>query len=116
MSDMRYNIGQLAKAAELPTTTIRFYERKKLILPVGRTMSNYRWYDQRSLERLRFIQLAHRGGFSLHDIRAMLEPQDGSSVQCRRVAELIAHRRVLILPGDLSPARSADLGYPSVGQ
>ena len=92
MSDMRYNIGQLAKAAELPTTTIRFYERKKLILPVGRTMSNYRWYDQRSLERLRFIQLAHRGGFSLHDIRAMLEPQDGSSVQCRRVAELIAHR------------------------
>jgi MerR family mercuric resistance operon transcriptional regulator len=92
MLEARYNIGQLAKAAELPTTTLRFYERKKLIVPVGRTISNYRWYDQSSLERLRFIKLAHSGGFSLNDIRSMLEPTDGSSVQCRRVAELIAHR------------------------
>ncbi|EQD80553.1 Transcription regulator MerR, DNA binding domain protein, partial [mine drainage metagenome] len=53
---------------------------------------NYRWYDQGSLERLRFIKLAHSGGFSLNDIRAMLEPGDGSSLQCRRVGELIAHR------------------------
>ena len=92
MLEARYNIGQLAKDAELPTTTIRFYERKKLIVPVGRTMSNYRWYDQSSLERLRFIKLARSGGFSLDDIRSMLEPHDGSSSQCRRVAELIAHR------------------------
>ncbi|MGC9261363.1 MAG: MerR family transcriptional regulator [Phycisphaerae bacterium] len=92
MADMRYNIGQLAKAVELPTTTIRFYERKRLIMPAGRTISNYRWYDQISLERLRFIKLAHSGGFSLNDIRAMLEPHDGSSTQCRRVAELIGHR------------------------
>ena len=76
----------------MPTTTVRFYERKRLIVPVGRTMSNYRWYDQSSLERLRFIKLAHNGGFSLNDIRAMLESYDGSSAQCRRVAELIAHR------------------------
>lgn len=92
MSDLRYNISQLAKAAGVPTTTLRFYERKKLIAPVGRTTSNYRWYDQQSLERLRFIKLAHTGGFSLNDIRAMLEPFDGSAAQCRRVAELIEHR------------------------
>lgn len=92
MADMRYNIGQLAKAAELPTTTVRFYERKRLIVPVGRTISNYRWYDHNSLERLRFIKLAHSGGFSLGDIRSMLEPHEGSSSQCRRVTELIAHR------------------------
>ena len=92
MADMRYNISQFAKAVDLPTTTVRFYERKRLIMPTGRTISNYRWYDQRSVERLRFIKLAHTGGFSLNDIRAMLEPHDGSGAQCRRVAELIAHR------------------------
>ncbi len=92
MPDLRYNIGQLARAAGVPTTTVRFYERKRLISPPGRTMSNYRWYDQNSLERLRFIKLAHSGGFSLNDIRAMLEPHGGSAAQCRRVAELIAHR------------------------
>ncbi|MCL5770034.1 MAG: MerR family transcriptional regulator [Planctomycetes bacterium] len=92
MPEVRYNIGQLAKTACVPTTTVRFYESKRLIVPVGRTMSNYRWYDQSSLERLRFIKLAHNGGFSLNDIRAMLEPHDGSLSQCRRVAELITHR------------------------
>ena len=92
MADMRYNISQFAKAVDLPTTTVRFYERKRLIMPTGRTISNYRWYDQRSVERLRFIKLAHTGGFSLNDIRAMLEPHDGSGTQCRRGAELIAHR------------------------
>jgi MerR family mercuric resistance operon transcriptional regulator len=92
MSNVRYNIGQLAKTAELPTTTVRFYERKRLIAPVGRTLSNYRWYDQSSIERLYFIKLAHSGGFSLNDIRVMLESLDDSSDQCRRVAELITCR------------------------
>ena len=92
MPDLRYNIGQLARAAGVPTTTVRFYERKRLIMPAGRTMSNYRWYSQNALERLRFIKLAHSGGLSLKDIHAMLEPHDGSGTQCSRVAELIAHR------------------------
>jgi DNA-binding transcriptional MerR regulator len=73
---------------------VRFYERKALIAPVGRTTSNYRWYDQRSLERLRFIRLAHAGGFALNDIRSILETSQraGSASQCRRVGALIEHR------------------------
>ena len=94
MSHDRYNIGQLAKAAGVPTTTVRFYERKALIRPAGRTLSNYRWYDHASLDRLRFIRLAHTGGFTLDDIRTLLEASNqlGSASQCRRVSELIAHR------------------------
>lgn len=92
MSEVRYSIGQFAKAAGVPTTTLRFYERKGIIAPAGRTFSNYRWYDQRSLERLRFIKLAHRGGFSLNDIQAMLESHDGTSAQCHRTGELIERR------------------------
>ena len=41
MFDIRYNIGQLVKAAGV-STTVRFYERKRLISPIGRAMSNYR--------------------------------------------------------------------------
>ncbi len=73
MGEARYNIGQLAKAAGVAATTVRFYERKGLILPVGRTLSNYRWYDDRSLARLRLIRQAHAGGFSLGDIRCVSE-------------------------------------------
>ena len=92
MGEARYNIGQLAKAAGVAATTVRFYERKGLILPVGRTLSNYRWYDDRSLARLRLIRQAHAGGFSLGDISAMLDSSADSPTQCRKVSQLIAHR------------------------
>ena len=92
MGDIRYNIGQLAKAAGVPTTTVRFYERQGLLSPVGRTISNYRWYDQRAVEQLRFIRLAHAGGFSLKDIASLLEEHDGSATQCRHVASIIEVR------------------------
>jgi DNA-binding transcriptional MerR regulator len=92
MADSQFNIGALARAAGLPVTTVRFYERKKLFMPAGRTMSNYRWYDQRSLETLRFIKLAHASGFSLKDIAGLLTPLDGSARQCTQVSRLIEHR------------------------
>ncbi|NNM87637.1 MAG: heavy metal-responsive transcriptional regulator [Phycisphaerae bacterium] len=92
MSDIRYNIGQLAKAAGVPTTTVRFYERQGVLSPVGRTISNYRWYDQHAVEQLRFIRLAHTGGFSLKDIAGLLEEHNGSAAQCRRVAAIIENR------------------------
>ncbi len=90
----RYNIGQLAKAAGVPVTTVRYYERIGLLLPAGRTGSNYRYYDRRSVERLRFIRLAHAGGFSISDIQSMLQVANGSksSSQCRAVGHLIEQR------------------------
>ena len=89
-----YNIGQLAKAAGVPVTTVRYYERIGLLLPAGRTGSNYRYYDRHSVERLRFIRLAHAGGFSIGDIQSMLQLADGSksSSQCRAVGHLIEQR------------------------
>ncbi|MGC8560008.1 MAG: MerR family transcriptional regulator [Phycisphaerae bacterium] len=90
----RFNIGQLAKTAGVPVTTVRYYERIGLLLPAGRTASNYRYYDRHSLERLRFIRLAHAGGFSINDIKSMLQVANGSksSGQCRAVGSLIEQR------------------------
>ncbi len=90
----RYNIGQLAKAAGVPVTTVRYYERIGLLPPAGRTGSNYRYYDRHSLERLRFIRLAHAGGFSISDIQSMLQVANGlkSTAQCREIGNLIEQR------------------------
>ena len=90
----RYNIGQLAKAAGVPVTTVRYYERIGLLPPAGRTGSNYRYYDRHSLERLRFIRLAHAGGFSISDIQSMLQVVNGlkSAAQCREIGNLIEQR------------------------
>lgn len=90
----RYTIGELAAAAEVPTTTVRYYERRGLLRPAGRSGSGgYRIYGQPELERLRFIRAAQRSGFALEDVSTLLALRDGSAEPCREVQDVIAMRR-----------------------
>jgi MerR family mercuric resistance operon transcriptional regulator len=91
MSD-RLTIGELADATGVPTTTVRFYERRGLIAPEWRSEANYRLYGEASLERLRFIVAAKDAGFALGDVRALLDFADGATPPCREVQELIEQR------------------------
>jgi len=85
-------IGALADAAEAPVSTVRFYERRGLLAPEGRSAANYRLYGSASLERLRFILAAKDAGFALADIRSMLDFEDGIEPVCERVQGLIEDR------------------------
>jgi DNA-binding transcriptional MerR regulator len=67
-----FTIGQLAKRAGVPTSTLRYYERSGLLKPDARTGGNYRAYGERSLGRLKFIRSAQATGLSLDDIRELL--------------------------------------------
>ncbi len=87
-----YTIGELAEAAEIAVSTVRYYERVKLLRPSGRTGSNYRYYGQPELERLLFIRAAHAAGFTLSDISTLLELRDGSLEPCAEVQALIENR------------------------
>ena len=87
-----YTIGELARRAEVPTSTVRYYERAGLLRPAGRTASNYRFYGEDAFERLRFIRAAQATGFTLHDITSLLELRDGTAVPCREVQVLIEAR------------------------
>lgn len=80
MARQQLTISQLAKAAEIPTTTIRYYERIGLVEPEERSAGNYRLYSERSLDRLKFIRAAQAIGFTLDDIRALLG--EGGRVPC----------------------------------
>ena len=88
----RYTIGRLAREASVPTSTVRYYERLKLLSPGGRSEANYRVYGPAHLERLRFIRAAQAHGFTLHDIATMLAFQDGGTPACREVQTLIEER------------------------
>ena len=89
---MPFTIGQLARKANVPTSTVRFYERKGLLKPDARSQSNYRYYSDASLERLRFIRSAQQSGFSIKDIIEMLKLATSDKPPCREVAVLIDHR------------------------
>jgi len=80
-------IGELARAGDVPVSTLRYYERVGLLRPSGRSRANYRVYADAELERLRFIRVAQATGFTLADIRELLR-----ATPCRRVQERIEGR------------------------
>lgn len=67
------SIGEVAKAAELPIDTIRYYEKAGLIPPPQRRESGYRIYTRDTVGRLRFIRRAKELGFTLSEITELLD-------------------------------------------
>lgn len=87
-----YTIAQLARAANVPTTTLRYYERAGLLEAEDRSLGNYRLYSDESLRRLKFIRAAQAIGFTLDDVKKLLGNQDGKALSCREVQSLIEER------------------------
>lgn len=83
-------IGRVAKAAGVPATTLRYYEREGLLQAPVRTAAGYRMYDDQAVERLRFIRAAQAVGFTLDDIRTLLQLDSRES--CGDVQKLLERR------------------------
>jgi MerR family copper efflux transcriptional regulator len=66
-------IGQLAKQAATPIDTVRYYERHGLLPEPQRRASGYRDYTHDDVRRLRFVRRAKALGFSLTEIRELLD-------------------------------------------
>lgn len=68
-----FGIGELAQRGGVAIDTVRYYERDGLLHPAARLDSGYRRYGEAELRRLRFIRRAKALGFSLEDIRSLLD-------------------------------------------
>ena len=73
-------IGELARRAGVAIDTVRHYERTGLLAPARRLASGYRRYGEVELKRLRFIRRAKELGFSLEDVRALLNLSEAHDV------------------------------------
>src|SRR5437879_11539731 len=72
-----YTIEQVASRTGLTKRTLRYYEEVGLLPPTGRTEGNYRRYSEADIQRLERIKnLRDLLGFSLADIRTLLEADD----------------------------------------
>ncbi|ENX16941.1 hypothetical protein F895_01399 [Acinetobacter sp. CIP 64.2] len=69
------DIGEVAKKANVATSTLRFYEEKGLIKSIGRHGLR-RQYGKQVLDQLALIALGRTAGFSLTEIAQMFD-QDG---------------------------------------
>lgn len=62
--------------------TIRFYEKLDLLAAPGRTVGNYRAYEPAHLARLSFIRRARDLGFTLDQVRELLDLADDRGRSC----------------------------------
>jgi MerR family mercuric resistance operon transcriptional regulator len=65
--------GELAKQTDVNRETIRFYERNGLLKETTRTETGYYLFTPVDVKRVRFIKRAQAVGFSLTEIKALLE-------------------------------------------
>lgn len=80
-------IGEAAKACNLSTKTLRYYEEAGLIT-ADRTDNGYRCYSISQLEQLRFIGRARALGFSLESCRGLLQLQENGARASADVKQL----------------------------
>jgi DNA-binding transcriptional MerR regulator len=83
-------IGELAKAAGVNVQTVRYYERMELLPATHRWPgSGYRDFDDEALSRLRFIRSAKDLGFTLREIKELMEMQILPGESCAEVKRLL---------------------------
>ena len=87
------NIGGLARVTGANVETIRYYERIGLLPAPPRTASNYRVYSAEDVGRLSFTRRARDLGFSIEQIRALLDLSDQHDRPCEAV-DMIAREHL----------------------
>lgn len=78
-------IGQVASASGVGVETVRYYERRGLIAEPPRRASGYRSYPPHAVERIRFIRRAKELGFSLREIRELLQLRVDPDCTCATI-------------------------------
>lgn len=75
-------IGELSKATSTNIETVRYYERIGLLPAPDRTAANYRSYGEPHRERLAFVRHSRELGFTIQEIRSLLDLSDHPGRDC----------------------------------
>lgn len=79
-------IGKLAKHCHINVETIRYYQRIGL-MRVPESTQSYRYYNDKDIETLSFIQKGKDAGLQLSEIQELLQLQLEDREQVRHVIE-----------------------------
>jgi MerR family copper efflux transcriptional regulator len=81
--------AKLSRAASVGRETLRFYETRGLIKPVGRTTAGYRQYDPAVVDRIAFIKQTQLAGFTLKEIRQLLHLNSTGLDTCGELSKIL---------------------------
>ena len=116
-------IGELAKQTGLAVGTLRYYSDLGLLQPVQRGDNGYRYYSQNASKQVEFIKKAQAIGFTLEEIKAILDVRDRGEKPCSLVQSLlnskieqlqIQIRHMALFKAELEEYRSAWIKNPNL--
>ena len=87
-----YKVGEIAEKIGINVETIRYYEKIKIMPKPKRRESRYRFYDELDLRRLLFIKRAKELGFTLKEIKELLNLKIESTATCGDIKHLAEHK------------------------
>jgi MerR family mercuric resistance operon transcriptional regulator len=80
-----FKIGEVAARAKVNKETVRYYEKRKLITKPDRRRSGYRIFTQHHIDQIKFIKRAQELGFTLSEIKELLELRLDENTSCSQI-------------------------------
>lgn len=82
-----FKIGEVARRTDVNKETVRYYEQRELIPKPDRRRSGYRIFTQRHIDQIKFIKRAQQLGFTLTEIKELLELRVNEDTSCSEIKE-----------------------------
>jgi DNA-binding transcriptional MerR regulator len=89
-------IGDVAAQTGLTVDAIRFYERERLLPVTARSSGGFRLFSKSDVADLAFIRNAQELGFSLQEIRELIELKQAAHPDCHQVEQLLEHKVTIV--------------------
>ena len=91
----KLTIGKLAQASAVGVETVRFYERKELIKQ-PKKQGGFRYYSSDLIDRIKFIKRSKELGFTLKEVKELLELKIRNQSKCSDVLEITNNKIIEI--------------------
>lgn len=89
-------IAELEQRTGVNRHTLRYYEKAGLLQEVERRGNNYRNYPEKAVERVAMVRQLKALGFSLREIREVLDALRSDSIDCEQGAVLMAEKKAAV--------------------
>jgi MerR family transcriptional regulator, copper efflux regulator len=102
-------IGEVAERVGLSLRTVRYYEEQGLLTPESRTSGGFRLFSEEQVRRLALIKQMKPIGFTIQEMRELLDARDAVRAPETPDADRAAARERLAAYADDAAARCAKL-------
>jgi MerR family transcriptional regulator, Zn(II)-responsive regulator of zntA len=92
MSQISFQVKELALRCNVSADTVRYYAKIGLLQPERDSESGYKRFDEKDMKRLGFIRRAKSLGYTLNEIKQIIEESRKGKSPCPMVRDLIQRR------------------------